>query len=737
VLSRRILIIPLALIMAVQFLIPAPSFAALAKPSAAGSEEPKVSLEQAIQTIKKNFEIPSELREFSSGFDNYNSRQAWSLSWSSEDGRGSLTSQVDAVSGEILSVYWSKPSVPDQYYKLPELSLELAEKAADEALKKLSGNKYQALKKISDRAIIPIDIWGQTRYNFSWQRTENGVPVQGDGANVQIDAATGQLLSYSLNWNNMVFPKTGDVIDAEKASHALSKAKLFEMRYFLAPEVKPLIASGGSEQVQLVYQLKNNGTIAALPGKPLLLNQVQWLANEAKSAGGMGSAEADAAAVRLTPQEQQEITDNAKLLSKEQAMEAVKRWIAVPSSLSLRNANLYKDSGIRNLRVWSFHWESREQSIDARVNAEDGELLSFSSYQAAASSSPDSAAKALSKEEAQKIAEDFLTKIQADKLKQAKLNTDALSREIPASDVLASKMPVSFPAENTSITFSYERIVNGILFPSNQISATVDLFSKKITSYNLNWWNLDFPQLSEAISQSKAEELFFRSRPIELQYVIVYDQGEAKEARLVYRPSSAGAITSDLMDAKNGLFLDWQGNPLKDHPRRLSFNDISGDPAEKEIATLGLAGIFGEYQDQFKPQESITVPSLLKALITIKNGSADPSLISAADLIKEAEKLGWVREELSSSQTVSKELFSKIIIRYIGLEKIALINDIYTSSYTDCAKLYAGCARVISLPTGLNILPQPSDGKFDPARPMTLSEAARSIIQALGCGFRY
>jgi len=734
--NRPLLSITLAVILLWSLFMPAPLLAQDEQASTGKADKQLITLEQAIQITKKNFEIPAELIDFSSGFNDYNSRQAWSLNWSSTGTQaGSLSAQVDAVSGEILSIYYSKPYNPDQYYKTPAVSLQQAEKTADQYLKKLTGDKYQRLKLIEDKSIIPINTYGQTYYGFTWQRIENDIPVPDNGASIQIDAETGQLTSYYLNWTDLNFAPA-KTIDSTEATQAFSKANLLELQYFLAPEIRPLkTADGNQEQVQLVYQLKNDGTIDALTGKPVILNQDQyWAANDAKLRGGMGAAQLDTEQAALTPQEQQEIVENLQLLTKEQAIAAIKKWVEIPKDFSIKNINLYKDSSLRGDRVWSFSWENQKgtQYIHAKVNARNGELISFSSYNSSSVISPET--KPISQDQAKKIAEDFIRKIQPEKFKQTKLKADDLISADNSSGDLSAKL--SLPVDTNSVTFYYQRIVNNILFPANQILVTVDLYTKKITSYQLDWWNLNFPQLSEAMGKNKAEELFFQSRPMKLQYAIVYDRGEPKEARLVYRPSADSSAVSDMMDAKNGNFLDWRGKPLTGQPQRLIFNDIGSDPNAKEITALGMAGLFGEYGNQFKPQDNLTVIPLLKALLAIKNGIPDSSL-SPEDIIKEAKKLGWVQEDISTTQVVTRELFSKIIIRCLGLEQIARINHIYTSPFSDAQTFAPAAKGYISLVTGLEIISPSQDGKFQPGRPMTRSEAAYSIIKALEFGFRY
>jgi len=62
--------------------------------------------------------------------------------------------------------------------------------------------------------------------------------------------------------------------------------------------------------------------------------------------------------------------------------------------------------------------------------------------------------------------------------------------------------------------------------------------------------------------------------------------------RLVYQPLAApGVAASDLLDARTGGFLDWEGKPLSQQPRAYRFKDLAGNFAEKEISLLGQAGI--------------------------------------------------------------------------------------------------------------------------------------------------
>lgn len=725
---RRLFVLSLVFVLLIQLLLPIPGFASeKIEPQSSPLSDAKVTLEQAIRIVKENLKIPKEYTEFTSGYNNYNYRQAWYLNWNtSGESGGNFSSQVDALSGEILSIHSWKSSPNRQNYNLPKITLEQAQAIAEDTVEKLSGQKYSKLKLVEDDSVIPINSYGSADYSFRWQRIENGIPFQGNGANIQIDADNGEVLSYNLTWNTVNLPEIEGIIDTQQAGEAFSRNKMLELQYFL-PTVYRTLAAGSKEPVQLVFQLNKNGLIDAMSGKPLVLGQDYWISADEYALEGIGAREAlNSKSIPLTPEELREVEQNTTLLTKEEAIKVVKNWVEIPSDLTLRTMNLNTDSGRRDTKVWYFEWASSDrtkgQTITARIDAVNGELIGFNYY---GSNSPLAQSvdqkTLLTKEEARKIAADFLKKIQPSKYQQVKIKADESSEAVskPSPDV-------------TSLSFSYERLVNGIVFSSNGMGVTVDLLTKKITSYNLNWWNLDFPQLSQAIPQSQAEASFLESRPFVLKYILVYNNGEPQAAKLVYQPLNEGNKVSDILDAKTGTFLDWQGKPLTEQPRSYRFADIAGNEAEKEITVLGLAGLFGEYGSTFKPKENVTAVSLLRSLLIIKNGTSDYNSLAAEDVLKKAKEEGWLKEELTPSHNISRELFSKIIIRYLGLEKIADL-PIYQNPFQDADQLISQSQGYISLSTGLGIL-QVNAQKFEPGRTMMRAEAAYSIIQALGYG---
>jgi hypothetical protein len=722
---RRLLLFTLIFAFLVQVIVPTPTLAIESKVKA-DTNTAKITLEQAIRIVKQNFTIPEEFRDFRSGYSSYNQRQTWSLNWNASTGAGSFSAQVDATSGEIVNLYSWSSADDREGYKLPQLSLKQAEKLATETVHKLTGSKYEKLQLVKNEAAIPLTLYGSQKYNFYWQRIENGLPVQGNGVSIQIDGESGQVNSYSLSWHELDFPDPEKVINKQKAAQAFSENAFLQLEYFVP--IYRILTTENNEQIKLVYQLKNNGMLDAISGKPFDLEENLRFASDG---GGLENAQAKEAAedsVVLSPEELREIEENTKLLTSEQAITIVKKWIEIPTDYTLQAMSLNKSGGFYDSRIWYFEWLSRDeghsQSITARVDAVDGELLGFSLYNPIFPLNKDAASSSkLSADEARQIAENFLQKIQPAKFSEVRLKTDNQSPLLPEI--------ISEPESNqTHLTFSYERMIDGIAFPANGMSITVDLYTKKISSYSLNWWNLTFPKASTAMAQAKAEALFLEARPLVLNYILVYKDGQ-QQAKLVYLPSDKQQGTSDLMDAKTGQFLNRQGNPLSEPVKANHFEDIAGHEAEKEIAVLGLAGIFGEYGKNFKPTSELTLAMFLKALLMIDNSSSSAIYnLTDREVLKKAQEQGWLKEDLAPSQVVSRYLASKIIVRYLGLEKIAELDGIYQLPFADQEDISPEAAGYIALASGLNIL-QAENNKFEPHKTLTRAEAASVLIKSL------
>ncbi|HVJ48278.1 MAG TPA: YcdB/YcdC domain-containing protein [Desulfitobacterium sp.] len=727
----RKLVFPMAFVFLAQTIVPIPALGAEARTGIiAATAKTDISLEQAIASVKQNFEVPKEFDQFTSGFNSYNNRQSWSLNWSKPDqDGGSFSAQVDVNSGEILSTnYWKNTLPAESGFNLPKISYTEAKETAQQLVNKMLASRLGELEYVpQDSRVIPLNNYGPVTYSFQWKRMVNGIPFPSNAINVQVHGGDGRVTSYNVNWSSEDLLSAQGVIGDDKARQSFSEHKLLQLQYYVPQMIRPL-AANTKGQARLVYQStpSDNAMIDALTGEPVTLEKGQWLAGDglAYDNGGYGGeAKSSGQQPALTPEEAKEVEKTAQMITQEQAVEFVKKWVTIPDSLTLRNANLGMDGSYRPNQVWTLDWNSAQQGkegvqyVSARLDAVTGELLAFNTAPQVTTGTEKMTP--IDRATAQKLVEEFLNKIQPQHLQDVKL-VEGFNGAYKG-----------LGEGSTMQEFNYQRVVNGIVFPSNGMTVMVDTFAKTITNYNLNWWTLDFPDPSEGMIQSNAEEKFLQARPLELNYVQIYNPSGLGEIRLVYQPSLDNVLArSNIMDAKAGQFLDWQGQALVDLPHPYYFKDIAGKSAEKEISLLGQAGIFGENKEQFKPDDTLTVTSLLKAMIIAKNGAWQNINLKDEEVLQKAKELGWWEEDLSPTAGVSRELMAKLQIRILNLENIAQIPSLFQSPYKD-VKVDNPAVGYVALVKGLGLM-KIDGADFEPGRVMTRAEGAYALVETLG-----
>lgn len=696
---------------------------------------PEVSLEKAIQIVKTNFDVPDEYTDFSSSYSTSDDRQVWALRWNgTADKPGEFAAEVNAISGDIVSInYWKNEDQLANNPSLPTISKAKAQEISDKLLSSLLGKRTEELKLIPNESeIMPLS-YGPFNYAFQYQRLINGVPFLSNGVNVQVSSTDGHISSYNLNWNDVKAPEAKGVISVDQAQQAFAAAQFFKLEYWIPSSYRPLIA-GQKQEAKLVYQFKgdnNGGAIDALTGQPIQLNQGEWLATDQLGIGGMGNAKADRAGSAssgipvLTPQEQQEVERTAKLLKQDEGIAAVKRWVEIPDNLTLRSANLGKDWRNDDKRIWSFDWsnlaadkeEGNPSYLSARVSATTGELLGFASSTQENSKSEVKFDRAA----AQKLGEEFLKKVQPERFSQVVLDSDS---------ALAEKMS---PEPWNNQAFSYRRVVNGIDFPDNGMIVNVNPVDGKITNYELNWSEYNLPSAAGILSKDKAVVSFLKARPLTLTYVRIYANGIPGDLRLVYLPIAQDHSNpiSDTIDAKSGELLDYQGQAVEKGPKPYSFTDLADVTGAPEITVLGQAGLFGDYGNSFKPQEKMSVGSLLRAMYLSRFGLWGNSGLTDQEVIKKAKELGWLKEDLKPGDPVDRELLAKVLLRYIQLNKLAEIKDIYQVGFQDSDQISSDALGYVALASSTGII-KVEGQVFAPSETVNRAEAATAMFRALG-----
>lgn len=682
-----------------------------------------ISLDKAIQIVKQNFDIPAELQEFSSAFDSSNDRKVWRLSWTAGNGNeGNFMAEVDANSGEIMDMHrWQGPGATGS--KIPSISISEARQIGQKLLNQMLPSKSADLVMDQESSLIPLNNYG-SNYYVSWKRTYHKIPVGVDQANMEIDRHSGEVLHFNLCWTNKKLPGPTGIISQKQAGEIFRNEEMLKLQYIFPSAVQPLKSEQKPPAPRLIYAIKHqsNAMIDAFTGEPVVAEHYFG------GASGMGestnkqiklSAGRDDA-LSLSPEEQREVEKSASLITQSQAVEAVKKWVDIPDNMELRSAGLEKQWNDPALRTWSLSWQLNSKTsyghLWAQVNAANGELLSFHlNLPPAESTTP-----AIKKEEAQQIVESFIKGIQPQRWNETTLYDSGLQD--------------NYLENNTdNWSFNYLRLVNGALCPDDGIRVTVDAKRKQVSSYSLNWSQANFPSTTGVLGTDKANEVFLNIVPLKLMYTFVQKPGEQPQVKLVYYPESKDEVS--MIDAKTGQALYRDGQSVSHKPQPYIFDDIQGHFAEKEIALLGQAGIFGEYGNSFHPDENITLRSLLKAMLTAKEGIHYTSSIDDQELIKHCQRLGWIKESPDLNGEVNRESLSLLMLRFLEIEYLTQLEGIYQIPYQDAVSLSPSSKAIAALTWGLGIIK--ADGKnYDPAHIVSRGEAAAALVHTLAVNTR-
>ncbi|HZG17355.1 MAG TPA: S-layer homology domain-containing protein [Candidatus Bathyarchaeia archaeon] len=243
---------------------------------------------------------------------------------------------------------------------------------------------------------------------------------------------------------------------------------------------------------------------------------------------------------------------NAKL-TKEQALQIATRILPLPADVELINSSFRSMEVWRPFPEWSFSWRKKGENgnedaitINASIHADKGELTAFSYYEQ--KPKPTKYASAITREEAQKAAERFMTTSLASKLSEVKLYTR--TQPVP-------KTPLT---TQTSYNFHYVRVINGILLPENYIDITVDS-SGKIINMQTEWNDrITFSKAGSSLSAAQAAAQFRTHAKASLSYFLPWEPEEDAEQKplLTYRNPF-----SFLIDAVTGKPLTHSFKPLE------------------------------------------------------------------------------------------------------------------------------------------------------------------------------
>ncbi|KOA18194.1 peptidase propeptide and YPEB domain protein [Clostridium homopropionicum DSM 5847] len=232
------------------------------------------------------------------------------------------------------------------------------------------------------------------------------------------------------------------------------------------------------------------------------------------------------------------------------------------------NINLredYYNRGKDNF-IWDISWNmnSAKQYFNswASINANDGKVISINIYKGNAGETP--SISKITEEEAKKVAENFIKKINPKEFKEVQLNDNAIA---------------SSPYDLYNYNFNFIRKANGITFDGNYITVQVNGAASEVTGYNFNWDdNIQLPSKDADIDVNKANKLLKDNIKMNLNYRIPVDKygqyDNVLTPKLVYVPTFKDG---QMVDAKDGKLI----NPNVAGDGKVTYRDLTEKEKEE------------------------------------------------------------------------------------------------------------------------------------------------------------
>ncbi|TLS52540.1 hypothetical protein FE782_07830 [Paenibacillus antri] len=571
-------------------------------------ETANISSEEAEARMKKLFPLLREakLDQIRFGSDRFPpAREAvWNLNWSvsSEDGRSThgFSTEMDAMTGDILSMFVPETVLGEPSYYPPKVSREEARKTAEALVKRAVPSLNGVALSVRDADSLDGALFGPFRYSFLFETEHRGIPVTFRSVHVGIDGnGNATQLSYQPLPDNM--PPAANPIAKEKAMAAYKEHLELQLAYVnLNPyreEPKWALA--------WVPTPSHSGVMDAITG--------DWIGFD-----GMEIPKGDAA-VRyesIAPSAgdaYQPTRPEGKTISRAQAERIVASVYRMPDGYELEQHSLQEDFNVKR-SVWRLTWRQEGPSpmgfgpgITATVDAENGQVYEirkdlFPPY-AALPEPEQKGGEAISAAEAKRKADELVAKLFPD----AEGSLKRIEGSVPG-------MPAN-PSQD-AYSFAYQPFRNG--YPLQDASVRLQLSKDgQLVSYAA-WSSGPMPEASDlpkdaAISQAEAERLWLERSDLALRYDrfggYYVDNGERVEEkiRLTYRHEWKSGDEASVLDAATGKWVARGfGNPLPTG-EPVDPIDIEGHAAESDLRTLAQFRVLDTDEDaRANPGAAIT-----------------------------------------------------------------------------------------------------------------------------------
>lgn len=708
--------------------------------------EEDAAMKKALTYVKERMDIPEQCSEFNYSTRSENNSKRYTFTWNVPDDTdyttfkdGDVYNVRVEITGSVIknvrvNTYNSGNSWEPSFAKLSDAKLL-------EAAKKYINEINPGIKKstVIDEDSLNISLYGNYAYVY-FHRAVNGIPVSGQTGNVCIDKNTGALISYYYNWTNgATFSDSKNAISQSEAEKAYKELFGSEINYTLSYDWEK------KEYVpHLLYTQSSYGQINAFTGKLSTFEDYDSygeITDDDADRGVEEAAMADSAsgsnkAVTFTPEEIEKLEKESNLITAKQALEMLSKYefFLVPDNCEVAWENCrYNETGGYYVRSVNFtaklkdyidlsgannpvkpyvvdstgdYYEDDNSTIwgSFSINAETGELLSYSNYSADNGTS-------LSEKTAKKIADNAVKTLTGDNaslfapLATSYTNTRYLEYDRKTGRGIGN--PIT-----TSISFRANREAYGITCRDEYVNLTVG------NDGYVNYYSctlhpeVEYPDPTNKVSVNDAYKEFFKVADLSMKYRVAYRSEDKKVV-------SALVYSSDMtmrVDALTGKVVNYDGSEFVIQTQN-GYTDLENSKYKKYAEKLAKYGIYLMDNDgKLNESEAITAGDLNALISNIGLGWIDLDSITVTT-IKDDTKL-------------NRRNAAVLIVSAIYGSKVADLKGIFKSKFADVAEdsKYVG---YIAISDAAGLITGNSAGNFRPTKAFTRGEALKLVYNFL------
>ncbi|WP_025025422.1 PepSY1/2 domain-containing protein [Caldalkalibacillus mannanilyticus] len=666
---------------------------------------------------ESDFRVDSERYYYYGGFKDEVER--YSLSFDKEISRGKYVHGSFGFVGSELKLshfYYTGKDVKEAYYPA-KVNQDQAQEIAQTFINKVtSGAKYEVVESPYYYDSTNKTLTEPIRYNFSFERNQNGVPVRGLGGHVEV-LGNGEIVGFWAgdDGQKVTFEPKRSLIGEEKALEQIKEKLNLELRYVSDYDYRK-----NETNLYLSYvPVPGIGGVQATSGK--------WYV-DGKFVDELPGVEK----VKMLTETKKDVKTKAITLKEAKAMaEELLKTDEEGMKLVVHGVHEYTNHMNKTVYSVDYMYESANHGYGGslEISKDTGEILSYHNYNfrhfEPGAKEPE---VKVSYEEALEKAVKYVEKYAPAAMHKYAYPTMKLER-----DEYSNGYHISFP-----------RVENGIEFLGDGITVSISAEDGSLQSfYNSTGDYKEIPSPDKAVDLEVAKSAFFENLELKLVYANEWSKDKMNDYKLVYEMNYSPTPFGGYFDAVTG---EWKAPSFAPEVKEVTEKPVIKHAwAENELNFMLEAKILTiKDKENFNPDAVVSKGDALEILMksltrfwegempyfrgeepkaTFDNIGVDHPLFT---VVERAVQMGILDRDATTfdlDAKLTREELASWYVKALRLNEAAKHSQIYHVDFKDADKIDPKYKGHVALASAFGILTGANE-KFSPTQEVTLAQMA-------------